>query len=278
MQSMITTRWAAIGAAVAVTVGAGGIGLVSATSPSDAVAYVPIEPCRAADTRPELDVNIGPRNTPLGADETHTVNAGDGDCAGAVAAGATGLQLNVTALGATSPTFLTVWAGGERPDASSLNPSPGQPPVPNAVTTAITAGGDFDVYNLAGNVHVIVDVVGFYIDHHHDDRYYTEAEIDQQLADRDFWAVVNADGTRARSTTNLVTSAKVDLGRYEVIFDRDVSSCAHVVSLGHPTDGSPEEGIVGTASLFENPNGVFVRVRDLAGDLIDAPFHLIVMC
>ena len=37
MQSMIKTRCAAIGAAVAVTVGAGDIGLVSATSPSDAV-------------------------------------------------------------------------------------------------------------------------------------------------------------------------------------------------------------------------------------------------
>ena len=54
-----------------------------------------------------------------------------------VPATATGLVLNVTAVGATLPTFLTVYpAGAERPNASSLNPSPGQPPVPNAVTSA----------------------------------------------------------------------------------------------------------------------------------------------
>ena len=65
----IRTRWAAVGAAVAITLGAGGIGLVSATSPAGAVAYVPIEPCRLADTRAGGD-NVGPRNTPIGAAET----------------------------------------------------------------------------------------------------------------------------------------------------------------------------------------------------------------
>jgi len=43
------------------------------------------------------------------------------------------LALNVTAIGATAPTFLTVWPGGTRPTASSLNPVPGQPPTPNGV-------------------------------------------------------------------------------------------------------------------------------------------------
>ncbi len=73
MNTTITrSRWAAVGAAVAVTLGAGGIGLVSATSPADAVAYVPITPCRVADTRPQADFNTGPRNTPITQNETQS--------------------------------------------------------------------------------------------------------------------------------------------------------------------------------------------------------------
>jgi hypothetical protein len=177
--SMIRTRWAAVGAAVAITLGAGGIGLVSATDPSDAVTFVPITPCRVMDTRTEY--NVGPKTSPLGPGEVHTVNTtsgNTGDCTG-IPASATGVSLNVTALDATLPTFLTVWATGEpQPDASSLNPVPGAPPTPNAVTTAINGGGQFDIYNLQGNVQVIADINGYYTDHDHDDRYYTKAQSD----------------------------------------------------------------------------------------------------
>ena len=163
----IRTRWAAIGAAVAITLGAGGIGIVSATSPSGAVTYVPVEPCRLADTRAGAS-NVGPRDTPIGADETLVVIAegANGECVG-IPASATGLQLNVTSVNATAPTFLTIWGSGSQPNASSLNPTPGQPPTPNAVTAGLTAGGAINIYNLAGTVEVIVDIVGYYTDHTH---------------------------------------------------------------------------------------------------------------
>jgi hypothetical protein len=48
------------------------------------------------------------------------------------------------------------------------------------VEVDVNALGQFDVYNGFGNVDVIVDVVGYYEDHNHDDRYYTEAEINTQ--------------------------------------------------------------------------------------------------
>lgn len=179
--STLRTRWAAIGAAVAVTLGAGGIGLVSATEPSDAVTFVPITPCRVMDTRTEF--NVGPKSSPLGPGEVHTVNTtsgNTGNCSG-IPSTATGVSLNVTALDASLPTFLTVWATGEtQPEASSLNPVPGAPPTPNAVTTAISNSGRFDIYNLQGNVQVLVDINGYYTDHDHDDRYYTKAQIDQR--------------------------------------------------------------------------------------------------
>lgn len=170
--SMLRTRWAAIGAAVAVTLGAGGLATTYATNPAGAVAFVPITACRLADTRPAPD-NVGPRSTPIGAGETLTIAAhgNNGNCTG-IPTSATGLSLNVTAIGATNGTFLTIWANGAaRPSASSLNPQPGAPPIPNAVTTGLSAGGQFDIFNGFGSVNVIVDVVGYYTDHNHDDRY-----------------------------------------------------------------------------------------------------------
>ncbi len=163
----IRTRWAAVGAAVAITLGAGGIGLVSATSPAGATAFIPITPCRLADTRPAPD-NVGPRNTPVGAAETLVIMAegNQGNCVG-IPTSATGLELNVTALGATERSYLTIWGEGARPTASHLNPIPGAPPVPNSVTTGLTAAGAINMYNNIGTVNVIVDIVGYYADHSH---------------------------------------------------------------------------------------------------------------
>ena len=55
--------------------------------------------------------------------------------------------------------------GTDRPSASSLNPSPGQPPTPNAVNTQLSSGGEFSIFNRAGSVDVIVDINGYYTDH-----------------------------------------------------------------------------------------------------------------
>lgn len=136
--------------------------------------FVPIVPCRLADTR-SGDNSVGPRKAPLGATEAVTVTAhGDnGECTGAssIPNEATALAMNVTALGATSPTFLTFWGDGDNPGTANLNPSPGQPPTPNVVNTPLSAAGTFTVYNDAGSVHVVIDVNGYYAPHDHDDRY-----------------------------------------------------------------------------------------------------------
>ncbi|MFK7917051.1 MAG: hypothetical protein AB8G14_03145 [Ilumatobacter sp.] len=179
----IRIRWAAIGAAVAVSLGAGGIGLVSAgVSSGERAVFVAIEPCRVLDVRPNTQVGL--KASPFGPGETVEVEGrGDsGQCTG-LPADATALSLNITALNATERTFLTVFAaGGERPDASSLNPSPGAPPTPNAVVAQLSTDGEFAIFNRAGSVDVFVDVNGYYIDHDHDDRYDTSAEVDAKVA------------------------------------------------------------------------------------------------
>lgn len=195
--NLLRTRWAAVGAAVAITLGAGGLGISYATSPSTAATLVPITPCRLVDTRP-APFTVGPRTSPIGPAETFTVTAhgSTGNCTltSAIPATATGLQLNVTALDATTPTFVTIWpTGATQPTSSNLNPVPGGGPVPNAVTTGLSIDGKFSIFNGFGSVNVFVDVVGYYTDHNHDDRYYTKGEVDGLLTQKANTLVVAED-------------------------------------------------------------------------------------
>jgi hypothetical protein len=148
--------------------------LASATlSTGERNVLVPLDPpCRLVDTRSGAD-NVGPRDSPLGKAETYTVSAfgAHGECD--LPNTLTGLSLNVTAIGATRDTFLTLYPdGASRPLASNLNPAARSAPTPNAVTVDVSAGGKFDVYNHNGSVDVIIDVAGYYEDHNHDDRYF----------------------------------------------------------------------------------------------------------
>src|SRR5687768_10746439 len=96
--SMKGSRWAAIGAALAVTVGSGGLMSASADiSSGDKPVFVSIPHCRVADTRPGRD-NVGPRSVPLGAAETYAfeVRGANGNCT--IPIDALGVAVNVAAV------------------------------------------------------------------------------------------------------------------------------------------------------------------------------------
>jgi hypothetical protein len=132
--------------------------------------YVPITPCRLFDTRTGAD-NVGARATPLGAAETFTlaVRGTNGNCS--IPAGAVGVAMNTTAVNGTSSSYLTVYpADVARPLASSLNWVAGQGASPNQLNVTLAADGRISLFNNAGFVDVIGDIVGYYEDHNHDDR------------------------------------------------------------------------------------------------------------
>ncbi len=133
---------------------------------------VPITPCRLLDTRGgnELQPN-----------STITVAAHGTNGACTIPTDAIGLSTNMTAVDPTAWTYLTVWPEGPMPVASSLNPVPGQPPTPNAVTVSLSGAGSFKVYNFDGRVELIVDIDGYYVHHDHHDLYYTRPEIDAMV-------------------------------------------------------------------------------------------------
>ncbi len=70
--------------------------------------------------------------------------------------------LNVTAVGPTASSYLTVWPQGKpQPNASSLNFVAGKT-IPNMVIVPAGAGGNVSIFNEMGNTDVIVDLLGWF--------------------------------------------------------------------------------------------------------------------
>ncbi|MEO8689444.1 MAG: hypothetical protein ABI611_14685 [Solirubrobacteraceae bacterium] len=92
------------------------------------------------------------------------------------------------------------------------------------------------------------------------------------------WAVINANGTVARGSGIGAGTFREDTGIYDVFFNRDVSDCAYVGSLGGADAGTPPGGTVGATNLFGAPKGLFVIIRNSAGSSANLPFHLAVFC
>ncbi len=90
------------------------------------------------------------------------------------------------------------------------------------------------------------------------------------------YSVVNANGTLARDR-GVTTVNKLGTGTYEVIFDRNVTSCVYTATVG-PSGGGSALGEVNIASRGGNANGVFVDTNTSAGTAADLPFHLLVTC
>lgn len=160
---MWRSRWAAIGAAVAVTLGAGGLVAVQAAS-SPASSVITIDPVRILDTRTDVGLP-GPFESPVSQKLQVT--------GGAVPSGATGVLLNVTVVAPTAAGFVSIRPGDStgEPSTSSLNFNASDI-VPNAVqvglpTTGANAGQidiTYDAYGAAGpSTEILIDVVGYMV-------------------------------------------------------------------------------------------------------------------
>jgi hypothetical protein len=196
------SRWAALGAAVAVTFGAGAMHVAQATiGAGPRSTYVPIPPCRLIDSRAG-ETNVGPRSAPLIGGEVALFNVwgANGNCT--IPGDAAALQMNVTIANPSADGFLTIWPTDElRPTAASQNWVAAQPPTPNAVTAKLSYSGQFSMFINAGTADVIVDISGYYADHHHDDRYYTKTQIGG-VFDYDTGSIQLPVGTYTSGTIN----------------------------------------------------------------------------
>lgn len=119
--------------------------------------FVPIAPCRLMDTRAATQINAA---TTFGPADTQSVDASAGNCTFPIDAYA--IIANITAVGQTAQTFVTAFPdGADRPLAATLNPTPGLPAY-NSTAIFLPVNRLFNLYNNAGSVDIIVDVVGYH--------------------------------------------------------------------------------------------------------------------
>ncbi len=149
--SLTRSRWAAIGAAVAVTLGGGGLIGVSAAS-GDASSFTSVSQTRVLDTRGGAKVS----------NETIELQlAGDGKVA---PADSTAVAINVTVTGSETKGYVSVFpctaTTDDRPDTSTLNFNPG---VDLANSTVVEIGSTGKVcFYVKGITHLLADAQGYY--------------------------------------------------------------------------------------------------------------------
>ena len=147
-------------AAALVVGGLAGAQMTSGAGESEPSAFVSMTPCRLLDTRPANKIGVLSTFTE-NKTQTATVRGTNGQCT--IPSTATGVAMNVTTVGGTKGSYLTVWpSNATRPGTSNLNWVPGAPPTPNKVDVALSSTGKVSMYNRFGNVDVIADIVGFY--------------------------------------------------------------------------------------------------------------------
>jgi hypothetical protein len=148
------SRWAALGAAVAVTLGAGGIVAVNAASSSPS-AFVAIDPLvRILDTRTNVGL-VGPFASEVartlqvtGNVPTQPPNNAPQVNAVVVPAGATSVVLNVTVIGPQTNGFVSIRPGAATgfPGTSNQNFGANGQNIVNSVTVQLPADGTVNIF------------------------------------------------------------------------------------------------------------------------------------
>ena len=101
----------------------------------------------------------------------------------AIPTGATAISINITAVGASDPTFVAAYpADVVNPGTSSLNVVPGASPTPNEVDVQLSSDGAITLFNAHGTVDVIGDITGYYVAARIDDVESAVAALDGRLA------------------------------------------------------------------------------------------------
>lgn len=96
----------------------------------------------------------------------------------------------------------------------------------------------------------------------------------------DRWAVVNQNGTLARGKGAVSSAYAVPgmLGDYKVVFNKNVSKCMYVATLGTEYPSTPASGEIAVAPDVANAKAVRVFTRTSGGIPTNKPFHLFVSC
>jgi hypothetical protein len=267
----LRTRWAAIGAACAVTLGGGTFGIVQASvSSGDRAVYVPITPVRVLDTRAGTPIT----NTTLKVVVEGTINLPSGSTEVVVPVDASAVALNftvtegqkngqygfVTAFPCTSDTDTP-------PNASSLN-FESKVDIANAMNVTTSANGSICLY-VYGTADLIVDIAGYYIDHNHDDRYYTETEVDTALTSKADASELASKANTSDLTSGLASKASVSDLTSGLADKADITSLMAPITPSVPVtlDSTGQVGLFSSITVGLNGNPIISYHDSTNGDL-----------
>jgi hypothetical protein len=244
---LMRSRWAAIGAAVAVSLAGGGVFIANAATSAPS-SVVTIDPVRILDTRNDVGLP-GPFVSPV-SQKLQVTGAG-------VPVGATGVLMNVTVVAPSAAGFLSVRPGDASgaPTTSSLNFASNET-LANSVQVALPTGGTnagqiditYDAYGQRGpSTEVLIDVVGYFAPS-------AAGSVNPR------WAKVGLStaGAGVLSGVGVVNAERVAVGVARVTFDETVTGCGWTATVNdNDRGGAASAGI--TVELGDLDNQLLVK-------------------
>ena len=220
---------------------------------SDGSVFVPVEPVRLLDTRENLGLEGQFTSaTPRSLQITGGVpsSAGTFEIPGSASA----IAINVTAVRPSARGFISVRPGDAEgtPETANLNFAAGEV-VPNKVDVKLGPDGSIQLWfqgaEEGATIDVVVDLVGYYDEHHHDDRYYTETEVDAKVGavsgevetvtgvvDENASAIQRLEGMKVVAIDHTIENASYTTDVIELVPDFDL----HLICTG---GASPEKHV-----------------------------------
>lgn len=217
--------------------------VVTATTPTPELIYVPVTPCRVVDTRHGGGAFAGgaQRSFYIGG-TLHFVAQGGKSGGCGIPQGANVVSATFTAIpSASNYGYMRAWpAGTAEPQATLLNYKSDPIGIGGQIPLRTGAATDMTMKNYGGTTNLVIDVNGYYI---------------QQLQ-----AYISPTGTVIDQSGRLVSATRSGVGQYDLTWDRDISSCSgqgssdltgHIISV-YTTGSNAYIYSVNNAGAFED--------------------------
>lgn len=261
----IRTRWAAIGAACAVALGGGGFGIVRAVVDSgDRSVYVPIEPTRVLDTRSGEPVSNRSLRLVVGG----SIAVVDGPNREVVPSDATAVAINLTVTEGRKRDgygYVTAYPceseSSTPPNASSINFENGID-IANGLNVTISTTQSICFY-VWGTADLIVDILGYYGHHTHDDLYPRWEDMYSSLS------TLEDQGNERPMPRSVVTARDDDRSAFDIDASVATTGRAAMVLRIEPSGGGNSQLAYFSCADFGCEDFDYFPLTSLGGDPIE---------
>ncbi len=223
--------------------------------PVSEASFVPVSPCRIADTRKAggaLQVGVSRAFTVRGTAQFELQGGTSGGCG--IPAGASSVSVSISSVDSSGSGFIRAYPTGGSPDATVLNYQGGQD---ISVTSTIKLASQATAKPLTLRAYgsatqVTLDVVGYFAP--------------------PMTGFVEEDGTLVESAGRVLSSTRLSTGRYTVTFDRSLKGCS---VLATPYSYNY---VVAVERTSDSTADIFIHAEDPSVVYHDSSFHIAAFC